>query len=216
MEKWQEDAGVGQTHELHEVTVQLDGLGQLRRMQAESASAQEGSDGPVFVDESGRRSKKFRRLGWVLATACACYAITLVAALAGGNSTAPWLPGLGQAGEKQTDQVEIQPAPTDRASTVATPGSTPDAPTPSDSTGAVLPQPSGSTDGSSPPAVPAPGGSGSPPAKPSGGPAAPRPAVTPSVPSTAPGPPSSAPGPTPSDSGPPGDPTDPPVQEGAP
>ncbi|MFD4139468.1 hypothetical protein [Streptomyces sp. NPDC058572] len=218
VEKWQEDAGTGVTHERHEVTVQLSGPGlRPNSRQPAPGAAQDGSDGPVFVDESGRRSRKFRRIGWLLVAACACYAITLVAALMSGNSAAPFLPGLGRAEDKQAEQVEIQPAPTDRASGVATPGSTPGAPTPSDSSGAALPQPSGSASGSSSlPAVPVPGASGSAPAKPSGGPKPPRPAASSPAPgSSDPGPASSAPDPSPSDA-PSGDPTDPPVQEGAP
>lgn len=182
---------------------------------------QEGSDGPVFVDESGRRSKKFRRVGWLLAAACACYAITLVAALLGGNSTAPLLPGLGQDGEERTDTVQIQPGPSGSATAGATPGSVPGAPTPTDSTGALLPQPSdGASTGTPgrPPAGPVPGVSGSTAPKPTGG--GTRPGGT-SV-STPPGgsdpgpePETSPTAPTPSDPGPSGDPTEPPVQEGA-
>ncbi|WP_434590313.1 hypothetical protein [Streptomyces sp. A5-4] len=112
------------------MTVQLDGLG---RMAADPqvdpttvSGAQEGSDGPVFVDESGRRSRKFRRVGWVLATVCACYAITLVAALMGGTSKAPWLPIPGLADEKQkADTAEVAPVPdVDPLPSGATPGAT--------------------------------------------------------------------------------------------
>ena len=72
VENWREDARIGHTHEPNEVTVQLDGLGrQLAELPAGTRLPPDGSDGPVFVDESGRRSKKFRRLGWVLAIACA-------------------------------------------------------------------------------------------------------------------------------------------------
>ncbi|MFE3324534.1 hypothetical protein [Streptomyces sp. NPDC059176] len=90
------------------------------------------SDGPVFVDESGRRSKKFRRLGWVLAIACACYAATLVVALIGGNSNAPWLliPGPA-ANEKTNSTVEEPKVPADTPSGSAVPGSTPGALAPS-------------------------------------------------------------------------------------
>ncbi|MEU0087362.1 hypothetical protein [Streptomyces sp. NPDC006274] len=168
------------------MTIQLDGLGrQLRDLPVEPIAVQESDEGPVFVDESGRRSKKLRRIGWVLAAACACYAITLAAALIGGDSSAPWMPGLGQAGDQKPEHVEIQPAPTDRESAVATPGAPSGKPAPEDSVGTV-PRPSDSSAGSSSPAT-APPGSAPPPAAtpaprpassgtgadPGGGPAAP-------------------------------------------
>ncbi|MEU9014166.1 hypothetical protein AB0D12_31235 [Streptomyces sp. NPDC048479] len=225
MDNWQEDSRIGHTHEPYEVTVQLDGLGRILGDLPPEPAAQEGSDGPVFVDESGRRSKKFRRLGWVLAIACACYAVTLVAALVGGNSTAPWLPGIGQQGKEQTDKVQIQPAPTDGASVAATPSGVPGAPTPTDSNGAVLPQPSGrASNGNSVggPAAPGPGASGSVSPKPSGGgglplPGGPSASASPGGGGSDPGPePDGSPtAPTPPDPGPTGGPTEPPMQEGA-
>ncbi|MCX0244130.1 MULTISPECIES: DUF2975 domain-containing protein [Streptomyces] len=48
------------------------------------------------MDESGRRGKTLRRLGWVLAAVFVCYATTLVVAVLGGNSSAPVLPLTGQ------------------------------------------------------------------------------------------------------------------------
>ncbi|MFJ2441165.1 MULTISPECIES: hypothetical protein [unclassified Streptomyces] len=110
-------------HEPNDVTVELDGLGRQlselpagARPGAASAAVREagpeGSEGPVFVDETGRRSRKLRRAGWVVALACACYAVTVVAALIGGDSNAPWLPIPGLADKRKTDTVEIQPAAT--------------------------------------------------------------------------------------------------------
>ncbi|EGX54393.1 hypothetical protein SZN_38183, partial [Streptomyces zinciresistens K42] len=52
----------------------------------------DGSEGPVFVDESGRRRSRFRRLGMTVSLACAVYAVVIVATLLSGNSDAPWLP----------------------------------------------------------------------------------------------------------------------------
>lgn len=90
------------------------------------------SDGPVFVDESGRRSKKFRRLGWVLAIACACYAATVVIALIGGNSNAPWLLIPGPSGDKKNSStVEETTVPADAPSGTPAPGNTPGALAPS-------------------------------------------------------------------------------------
>lgn len=46
---------------------------------------------PVFVDTTGRRSRTWRRAGSITALCCACYATTVVVALVGGDSTAPFL-----------------------------------------------------------------------------------------------------------------------------
>ncbi|ALC22886.1 hypothetical protein ACH46N_25145 [Streptomyces pristinaespiralis] len=217
MENWQEDIGTGHTHEPHEVTIQLDGLGRkLRDLPVEPIAPHDGAEGPVFVDESGRRSKKFRRIGWVLAAACAVYAITLVAALVGGNSSAPWMPGLGSVGEKQPDHVEIQPAPTDLVSTVPTPNAPPGVPAPSDSAGAALPLPSDGADDSSPlQDVPPPASKSPSPQEPAPDTATGAPAASPGAPrSDSPAPAVSPPvdaGPSTAPSGTPGQP----VQEGA-
>ncbi|MFF2330759.1 MULTISPECIES: hypothetical protein [unclassified Streptomyces] len=123
VETWREGARSGHTHESNEVTVQLDGMGrQLSELTAQP-SAPEGSDGPVFVDESGRRSKTFRRLGWVIGVACACYAATLAVALIGGSSSAPWLPLSGPEAHKNADVVQAPPAPTGGTGEQSPPGS---------------------------------------------------------------------------------------------
>lgn len=222
MDNWQEDALIGHTHEPNEITVQLDGLGRKLWDLPAAPAVQEVSDGPVFVDESGRRSKKFRRLGWVVVIACACYAVTLAVALIGGNSTAPLLPGFGQSEKEQTDKVEIQPAPSGSESATTSPGAIPGSPNPTDSTGAVV-QPSGgpssATTGTVGPTAPGVSSSFAP--RPSGG-IVPAPGGGPSVTSSpggggsdpGPGPDPSPSGPAPSDPGP-SAPTDPPVQEGA-
>ncbi|MFD7444167.1 hypothetical protein [Streptomyces sp. NPDC059909] len=127
--------------------MQLDGLGRQLSELPGRPQPQEGSDGPVFVDESGRRSKKFRRLGWVLVIACACYAITLVVALIGGNSNAPWLLIPGPADEKPVSEVEQQPGPSDSPADPAAPGGTPGAPAPSGSDGTGVPRQPGTTNG---------------------------------------------------------------------
>ncbi|WP_314223232.1 hypothetical protein [Streptomyces zaehneri] len=87
----------GETSDPAEVTVQLDPLKKGRPDGSDAAS-----DVPVFVDESGRRSRTFRRIGIVVGTACAAYAVVIVAALLSGNAGAPWLPVPvpGQADEK--------------------------------------------------------------------------------------------------------------------
>lgn len=45
----------------------------------------------VFVDVSGRRGRRVRRLGWFVGMACACYAVALAGVLIDGESGAPWL-----------------------------------------------------------------------------------------------------------------------------
>ncbi|WP_330175576.1 hypothetical protein OG875_19960 [Streptomyces sp. NBC_01498] len=125
-----------------DVTVELDGLGrQLSELPGPAAETSrisvaqttDSSDGPVFVDESGRRSKKLRRLGWVLAIASACYAVALVAALIGGSSSAPWLQIPGVSDKRDADKVEIQQPPSDRPTVETTPGAGDLGPSPSDS-----------------------------------------------------------------------------------
>lgn len=142
VETWREGAHAGHTHEPNEVTIQLDGLGrQLSELLPESG-APEGSDGPVFVDESGRRSKTLRRFGWVIAAVCVCFAVTLVGAVLGGNSSAPFLPLSGQDEHKKAEEVQVPPAPGESAGALVTPGA---------SAGS---SPAAPVNGSSAPAVP--------------------------------------------------------------
>ncbi|MFD6421961.1 hypothetical protein [Streptomyces sp. NPDC060198] len=85
------------------MTIQLDGLGrQLSELKTDPGTP-EASDGPVFVDESGRRSKNFRRAGWLVAAACTVFAVVLVSSLFGGSSVAPWLPLTSQE-QKKADE----------------------------------------------------------------------------------------------------------------
>ncbi|MFJ6851274.1 hypothetical protein ACIQM3_12150 [Streptomyces sp. NPDC091271] len=142
VENWREGTRTGHTHEPNDVTVQLDGLGrQLSELPVEPGPP-DPSDGPVFVDESGRRSKTYRRVGWVLAAICAVYAVTLVVAVLGGNSSAPWLP-LSRQEEKHAEEVEVRPAPSD-AAVSESPGATPSASASASGTG-VAPPPSGAS-----------------------------------------------------------------------
>lgn len=108
----------GATHDPHEVTVQLDGIGiqldGMLRAAKEAPGGGESSDGPVFVDESGRRSRRFRRIGMAVALACAVYAVVIVATVLSGNSDAPWLPVEGPK-EQPAGQVDIPPLPAESA-----------------------------------------------------------------------------------------------------
>ncbi|MFE1589680.1 hypothetical protein ACFW6Q_28850 [Streptomyces sp. NPDC058737] len=110
----------GHTHDPHEVTVQLDavhlGDGQLLRADGgHRKSGPEPSEGPVFVDASGRRSRLYRRLGILVAVACAVYAVVIVSTLLSGNSDAPWMPVPGQEEGAPAGQVDTTPLPSESA-----------------------------------------------------------------------------------------------------
>ncbi|MET9135265.1 hypothetical protein [Streptomyces parvulus] len=104
------------THDPHEVTVQLDavqlGDGVLHRTDGgHRKSRHEPSEGPVFVDASGRRSRLYRRLGILVGIACAVYAVVIVSTLMSGNSDAPWMPVPGQEEGAPAGQVDTTPLP---------------------------------------------------------------------------------------------------------
>lgn len=183
-------AGSDHTHDPHEVTVQLDavqlGDGIIRRAANGPGrhAAPDASDGPVFVDESGRRSRRFRRIGIALGGACAIYAVVIVSTLLSGNSNAPWLPVPGQEQGQPAGQVETTPLPSqsaqpsasgsatplDGASAGADATSSPGADASAPGTSATAGQPGGSAD-------PRPSATGTVP-KPGGGAAQPDPTVT--------------------------------------
>ncbi|WP_217228949.1 hypothetical protein [Streptomyces anulatus] len=222
MDNWREGQRTGHTHEPNDATIQLDGLGrQLAELPGEPAPP-DGSDGPVFVDESGRRSKTYRRLGWVLASICVAYAVTLVVAVLGGSSSAPWLPLSGTEEKAKAEQAEEAPAPDGTAD--APPGSTPE---PGPSASGSPAEESGAPGGATPSAtsVRAPAGSAGDPsastaADPSrsagaggaGGATKPDPTTSTAEPPVDPTPPSPEPEPSDPTTSPAGTP-DPPVQE---
>ncbi|GAA1352918.1 hypothetical protein [Streptomyces beijiangensis] len=120
------------------MTVQRDGLGReaaeapaedpADKVTAGGAGAVVGEspDGrPVFVDASGRRGRKIRRLGWLAGVVCACYAVMLVVTVLGGNSSAPWLliPGPSDDGKKAADTVRVPPGADASKGAAAAPGS---------------------------------------------------------------------------------------------
>lgn len=156
----------GHTHDPHEVTVQLDAVSpqqDLRMRQSEGgpAGGAESADGPVFVDESGRRSRTFRRLGIAVGIACAVYAVVIVVTLLSGSSDAPWLPVPDQKDEQPAGQVEPTSLPAESVRPSGT-GSVPSGSTPTagagrtPSPGASDPAPSGSTGSARPGASTAP------------------------------------------------------------
>ncbi|MFI7006742.1 hypothetical protein [Streptomyces sp. NPDC050145] len=112
------------------MTVQLDGAGrQLSELLATTsgpgAPAPDDKEVPVFVDDSGRRSRTFRRIGVAVGMACAAYAVVVVATLLSGNSSAPWLP-MEAEHKGPAGQVDTEPLlPADSATPTASPGDTP-------------------------------------------------------------------------------------------
>ncbi|MGW3102596.1 hypothetical protein [Streptomyces sp. NPDC001100] len=95
-----------------EVTVQLDGPAEeLDGDPGAKGAGHDGSDGPVFVDESGRRSRRYRRIGMAVGIACAVYAVVIVATLLSGSSDAPWLPMPGQKEDPPASKVDTSPLP---------------------------------------------------------------------------------------------------------
>ncbi|WP_405525440.1 hypothetical protein OG426_21915 [Streptomyces canus] len=101
------------------MTVQLDGVGGNGDERIEGRpggeSGSESSDGPVFVDESGRRSRRFRRIGIAVGLACAVYAVVIVVTLLSGNSNAPWLPMTGPKDDAPAGKVDTSPMPAESA-----------------------------------------------------------------------------------------------------
>ncbi|MFF0202133.1 hypothetical protein [Streptomyces sp. NPDC005017] len=102
-----------QQHDPHEVTVQMDAvqLGDvtLRPVKGGVTGQDPAADGPVFVDETGRRSRTFRRIGMAIGLACAVYAVVIVATVLSGSSDAPWLP-VPQKDDRPAEQVDT-PSP---------------------------------------------------------------------------------------------------------
>ncbi|MGC9536298.1 hypothetical protein [Streptomyces sp. UG1] len=135
-------AASGTTHDPHEVTVQLDAVDlqrdNLLHAAKDGPGGGDGSDGPVFVDESGRRSRRFRRIGMAVGLACAVYAVVILATVLSGNSDAPWLPVEGPR-EKPAGKVDTSPQPAESAPQPSATGSaSPDtSPTASTGTGTV-------------------------------------------------------------------------------
>ncbi|MCX5373606.1 hypothetical protein OG613_39475 [Streptomyces sp. NBC_00015] len=103
-------------HDADELTVQLAGIDPAStagasggRLESHGAPGVPGT--PVFVDESGRRSRRLRRLGVAVGIACSVYALVIVATLVSGNSSAPWLPLPGQGDDTPAGKVETSTVP---------------------------------------------------------------------------------------------------------
>ncbi|MFG3231457.1 hypothetical protein ACGFZG_06920 [Streptomyces antibioticus] len=140
-------------HDPHELTVQLAAVDPASLANGGSGSQLDPQDvtgTPVFVDESGRRSRRLRLLGSAVGVACGVYAVVIVATLVSGNSSAPWLPLPGQNDDIPAGQVEISPQPSVEASPTgsesAAPGTDPTGSAPTASaTGAATVAPAAST-----------------------------------------------------------------------
>ncbi|MEU4109976.1 hypothetical protein [Streptomyces sp. NPDC027717] len=184
-------------HDPHEVTVQLDSVAD-GAAPADRAGGTDASDGPVFVDESGRRSRTFRRLGLLVAGLCAGYAVVIGVTLLSGSSDAPWLP-VPRKDDEPASRVDTSPAPS--ASAPAAPGgkgrdrtgTAPAAPGTAPATVAAVPVPgrpspaAGGTTAARPPAAASATPRRSAPPAPGGGSPKPAPSATTStVPSPAP------------------------------
>ncbi|MFF5967393.1 hypothetical protein ACFY64_27435 [Streptomyces collinus] len=191
----------GETHDPHEVTVQLDavqlGDGLLRQVK-EGPGAEAAADRPVFVDESGRRSRRYRRIGMAVALVCGAYAVVIVATLMSGNSNAPWLPVPTKDDNPPAGQVDTPSLPAESAPTTDTgataPGSTPatgQATAPAPGPSAAAPEATAGTGRSGTSAEPTPSATRTTTPAPGGKPTAPaptKPADPPSTPATAPTP----------------------------
>ncbi|MEV5435812.1 hypothetical protein AB0K80_07220 [Streptomyces sp. NPDC052682] len=118
---WQQQPDAGRpAQDPDEVTVQLDPV--------QAGAAPEGTcDGPVFVDESGRRGRRFRRAGMAVGLACAGYAAVIAATVLSGNSDAPWLPVPGQQKDEPAGQVETSPRPAEPLPPAGAPATAPGA-----------------------------------------------------------------------------------------
>ncbi|MBL3666713.1 hypothetical protein JL475_12065 [Streptomyces sp. M2CJ-2] len=165
------DDSARQTHDPHEVTIQLDAvqigngvlLGTPNR--PGGGAVHEPSDGPVFVDESGRRVRRYRRIGLAVGLACAAYAVVIVATLLSGNSDAPWVPVPDQEQGQPAEKVETSPRPAEPdaspdADTAPDPGTEPTvsgpAPVPSPDVGLPAGGGAAAGDGTVEPAAPSP------------------------------------------------------------
>ncbi|WP_406005270.1 hypothetical protein OG440_03145 [Streptomyces sp. NBC_00637] len=137
-------------HDADELTVQLAGVDPASTAGAAGGrtGSQDGTGTPVFVDESGRRSRRLRLLGVAVGVACAVYALVIVATLVSGNSSAPWLPLPGLGDDTPAGKVETSSVPSVSSSR---PGSGSAAPDPgssesSDSAAPVSATAGGATD----------------------------------------------------------------------
>ncbi|GGQ78812.1 hypothetical protein Saso_53640 [Streptomyces asoensis] len=141
-----------------ELTVQLGSIGAASSAGTPGgrSGSPDGTGSPVFVDESGRRSRRLRWLGAAVGVLCSVYALVIVATLVSGNSGAPWLPLPGLDSDTPAGKVETSAVPSASASpsgsadAVPGAGTTGAAATASSASGAAA-EPSGAATGSARP-----------------------------------------------------------------
>ncbi|MEV7519403.1 hypothetical protein [Streptomyces sp. NPDC091371] len=109
---------------------------ELPRITAASPSPAEAAEpSPVFVDTSGRRQRRVRRLGWLLVVPAAAYVVLVLSSLFGGPTLrSPFLPAprVADAAPSTSPAAEPRPsasagprrsaAPTGAASQAPSPG----------------------------------------------------------------------------------------------
>ncbi|MGW5459720.1 hypothetical protein [Streptomyces sp. NPDC003996] len=131
----------------------------LQPAQGASAAADD-SDGPVFVDASGRRSRRFRRLGVAVGLACVAYPVVILVTLLSGNSSAPWLPVPDRDAGTSAVRVDISPRPSGSAEPSRSQGGSAEPAPPSNGAfGPGVPAGSRTTSPAAATATPAPSGS---------------------------------------------------------
>ncbi|MFD9389228.1 hypothetical protein ACFWBB_00360 [Streptomyces sp. NPDC060000] len=124
------DAGAAEPlHDADELTVQLGSVDPASPPGTSESrlASQDGAGRPVFVDESGRRSRRLRWLGAAIGVICSGYALVIVATLVSGNSSAPWLPLPGQGDDTPAAKVETSSVPSAPASPSGSYGAAPGA-----------------------------------------------------------------------------------------
>ncbi|WP_344052507.1 hypothetical protein [Streptomyces thermoalcalitolerans] len=106
--------GAQESHDPNEVTVQLDTMKPPGSAASAGFAAGKAADKPVFVDDSGRRSRRLRRFGMAVGLVCAAYAGVIVVTLLSGNAGAPWVPiPIPGVGDPPASKVKESPRPSE-------------------------------------------------------------------------------------------------------
>lgn len=108
---------------------------ELPRIHVASPSAGEAAEPrPVFVDSSGRRQRRVRRLGWLLVVPAAAYVVLILSSLFGGPTLrSPFLPAPRGADAAPSKAPAAEPSPSASTAprrTAAPAGATSQAPAP--------------------------------------------------------------------------------------
>ncbi|WP_329383147.1 hypothetical protein OG625_20835 [Streptomyces sp. NBC_01351] len=139
---------------------------ELPRVRVAAPSAAEAAEpSPVFVDSSGRRQRRVRRLGWLLVVPAAAYVVLVLSSLFGGPTLrSPFLPAPRGADAAPSKSPAAEPSPSASAAPrrSATPtGAASHTPTPGKPTaGNESGNETGNGSGTAPTAQPTTGGNG--------------------------------------------------------